>query len=128
MVSDKQKEVPFLTNTTFNVVKKIRKKNVFYTSKKRVLVATNSLYKKIRESHFYKKLVFTTTQQEITYSKLIIKTKEQRQLRGSGVFIANFENISRFFSSVSINNFEQINPGWKVIKLMLRLLFKSFKR
>ena len=60
-------------------------------------MATNSLYKKIRESHFYKKLVFTTAQQEITYSKLIIKTKEQRQLRGSGVFIANFEYISRFF-------------------------------
>ena len=97
MVSEKRKEVPFLTNATFNVVKKIRKKNVFYASKKRVLVATKSLYKKVREGHFYKKVVFTTTQQEITYSKLTIKTPEQLQLRGSGVFIANFEYISRFF-------------------------------
>ena len=97
MVSDKRKEVPFLTNTTFNVVKKIQKRNVFYTSKKRVLVATKSLYKKIRESHFYKKVVFTTIEQEITCSKLTIKTPEQCQLRGSGVFIANIESITDDF-------------------------------
>ena len=38
-------------------------------------------------------------------SKSMIKTLKGRQLRGSGVFIANFEYISHLFPSVSIVGF-----------------------
>ena len=43
------------------------------------------------------------------FSKLTIKTPEQRHWRRSGVFIFNFERISKH---VSIIIFEQVNTGW----------------
>ena len=38
--------------------------------------------------------------------------KERSQRSPSGVFIVNFEQISRIFSGVSTADFEQINTGW----------------
>ena len=35
-----------------------------------------------------------------------------RQWLRSGVFIVNFEHISKLFSSVPIVDFEQVNVGW----------------
>ena len=50
------------------------------------------------------------------YSKLTIKTPERLQSRRSGVFVINFEQISRIFltpfSTVSIAGFQQVNTGW----------------
>ena len=44
-------------------------------------------------------------------SKLTIKTPKQRQLRRSGVFVVNFEQIL-YCSAVSIADFQQVNAGW----------------
>ena len=44
-----------------------------------------------------------------------IKTKERSLWHRSGVFIVNFEHISRLFSSVSIVDFEQVKVSWDVL-------------
>ena len=44
--------------------------------------------------------------------KLTIETPERRHWRRSGVFIVNFEHISKPYSSVCIANFEHVIAGW----------------
>ena len=51
-------------------------------------------------------------------SKFAKKTPKLRYWRCFGVFIINFEHISRLCSSVSIVNFEQVNAGCEVKKIM----------
>ena len=46
-------------------------------------------------------------------SKLTIKTSKQSQWRRFGVFIVNFEHISRLCSSASIVNLEYVIAGWE---------------
>ena len=50
----------------------------------------------------------TRTRCEI-YSEFTIKTTERREWCRSGVFIVNFDYISRL---VLVANFEQANAGW----------------
>ena len=61
------------------------------------------------------KLTIETLEEGLKYcSKFTIKTPERRHCRCSGVFIVNFEHITRCFS-VSIVNFEQVNAGWSSV-------------
>ena len=54
------------------------------------------------------------TLEKMWNKKLTIKTPEQRQWGRCGVFILNFEYISRLFPSVSIVDFEQVYVSWEV--------------
>ena len=61
------------------------------------------------------KLAIETLEEGVRYVllKLTIETPERRQWCRSGVFIVNFEHISRF-SSVSFVKFERVNVSLKV--------------
>ena len=61
-------------------------------------------------------------------SDLTIKTPKRPHCRHFGVFIINFERISRLCSIVSIFNFEQVNAGWVVILIQMSESFRSQKR
>ena len=50
VVSEKRKEVPFLTNATFNVVKKIPKKSFLYIKKESIGGYKKPLQKKFEKS------------------------------------------------------------------------------